>query len=392
MSNEARRAIRLVALGLMIGLGGWWAGARWGERQPLNVEALLSTASPAPLDSDEEVNVRVYRDASPGVANIVTTVLQYDFFFNAVPTEGAGSGFVIDAQGHILTNYHVVQGAQDIQVTLGDSRSQKRFTAKFIGGDPRNDVALLRIDPGDHKLIALPLADSSALQVGQRVLAIGNPFGFQSTLTTGVVSALGRTIQTGQTNEGVPTFIDEAIQTDAAINRGNSGGPLLNSAGQVIGVNTAIFTPTGTTAGIGFAIPINTARRIVKDILEVGRPRQAYMGIEGTPLWDELAAYLEAPVTQGMLIENVAAGGPAARAGIRGGSRTVVAGMRRLAIGGDIITAIDSEPITDRLSLNVVMNRKRPGDVVTVTLYRGREKMDVRVTLGEMQAAPRRRS
>jgi S1-C subfamily serine protease len=180
------------------------------------------------------------------------------------------------------------------------------------------------------------------------------------------------------------TFIDEAIQTDAAINRGNSGGPLLNSAGQVIGMNTAIYTPTGTTAGIGFAIPINTARRIVQDILEVGRPRQAYIGVESTPLWDELAEYIEAPVTRGMLIERVVRGGPAEKAGIRGGSRAVNAGMRRLLLGGDVLTAIDGEPVTDPLSLNVVMNRKRPGDVVTVTLYRGREKMDVKVTLGEM--------
>jgi len=369
----------------MIGLAAWWAGARWGARQPDDVHAVLQTAAPAALDREEESNVRIYSQTSPGVANIVTTVLQYDFFFNVVPTEGAGSGFVIDELGHILTNYHVVQGAQDIQVILGDVKSQKRFTAKLIGGDSRNDIALLKIDPKDYKLTPLPLADSSALRVGQRVLAIGNPFGFQSTLTTGVVSALGRTIQTGQNpRTGQPTFIDEAIQTDAAINRGNSGGPLLNSAGQVIGMNTAIYTPTGTTAGIGFAIPINTARRIVQDILDVGRPRQAYLGMEGTPLFDELAEYIESPVMRGMLVERVIPGGPAARAGIRGGTRTVIAGMRRLAIGGDVITAIDGEAVTDSLSLNVVMNRKRPGDVVTITLYRGREKMDVKVTVGEM--------
>lgn len=379
------RATRLLALGLLIGLGGWWAGTHWGPRNTASVEALLAPAGPAPLDSDEEVNVRVYSQASPGVANIVTTVLQYDFFFNVAPSEGAGSGFVIDEQGHILTNYHVVADAQDIQVILGDIKSQKRFTAKFVGGDQRNDIALLKIDPKGHKLTPLPLGDSAALRVGQRVLAIGNPFGFQSTLTTGVVSALGRTIQTGQNRRtGQPTFIDEAIQTDAAINRGNSGGPLLNSSGQVIGMNTAIYTPTGATAGIGFAIPINTARRIVADILEVGRPRQAYLGIESTPLWDELAEYIEAPVTRGMLVERVVRGGPAERAGIRGGTRAVNAGMRRMLLGGDIIAAIDGEEVTDPLSLNVVMNRKRPGDVVTVTLYRGREKMEVKVTLGEM--------
>jgi putative serine protease PepD len=389
MSNEhegsAGRAVRLIALGLIIGLGGWWAGTHWGPRNASSAEALLAPASPAPLDNDEEVNVRVYDQASPGVANIVTVVLGYDAWFNVVPSEGAGSGFVMDQQGHILTNYHVVADAQDIQVILGDIKSQKRFTAKFVGGDQRNDIALLKIDPKGYKLTPLPVGDSATLRVGQRVLAIGNPFGFQSTLTTGVVSALGRTIQTGQNpRTGQVTFIDEAIQTDAAINRGNSGGPLLNSAGQVIGMNTAIYTPTGTTAGIGFAIPINTARRIVQDILEVGRPRQAYIGVESTPLWDELAQYIEAPVTRGMLIERVVRGGPAEKAGIRGGTRAVNAGMRRLLLGGDVLTAIDGEPVTDPLSLNVVMNRKRPGDVVTVTLYRGREKMDVKVTLGEM--------
>ena len=382
--SPSTRAIRLLALGLIIGLAAWWAGARWGPRDPNNVEAVLEKAAPAALGASEENNVRVYSQTAPGVASIVTVVLGYDFFFRAVPSEGAGSGFVIDDQGHILTNFHVVANAQSIEVILGDIRSQKKFPAKFIGGDPRNDIALLKIDPKDYKLTPLPLADSSTLRVGQQVLAIGNPFGFQSTLTTGVVSALGRTIQTGQTERGSPTFIDEAIQTDAAINRGNSGGPLLNTAGQVIGMNTAIFTPTGATAGIGFAIPINTARRIVQDILEVGRPRQAYMGIEGTPLWDELALFLEAPVMRGMLIERVVPNGPADKAGIRGGNRTVNAGMRRLLVGGDVITAIDGEPITDPLSLNVVMNRKRPGDVVTVTLYRGRSKMEVKVTVGEM--------
>ena len=194
--------------------------------------------------------MRIYRQASPAVANIVTRTVEYDFFYNPVPVEGAGSGFVIDTDGHILTNFHVVEGAQTIEVTLGD---QTRYKAKLIGADTRNDIALIQIDPKGKKLTPLTLGDSRNLLVGQRVLAIGNPFGFQSTLTTGIVSALGRTVQTSDT-----TFIDEAIQTDAAINRGNSGGPLLDSHGEVIGINSAIFSPSGTSAGIGFAIPINT--------------------------------------------------------------------------------------------------------------------------------------
>ncbi len=214
---------------------------------------------------------------------------------DAVPVEGAGSGFVIDPEGYVLTNFHVVQGAQSIDVTLGD---RSRYPAKYIGADQRNDVALIKIDPKGRKLTALPLGDSSALQVGQHVLAIGNPFGFQSTLTTGVVSALGRTVQTSQT-----TFIDEAIQTDAAINRGNSGGPLINSHGEVIGINSAIYTPSGTTAGIGFAIPINTAKLIAHDLRTDGRVHQAVLGVESLPLAPGLAEALDLPVQEGLLIQ-----------------------------------------------------------------------------------------
>jgi len=280
--KRARRALRLLALGLMVGLGAYWIGSRYGERMPSSVNALPAPANTEyTLDPTEAENVRIYKEASPAVANIVTRTVQYDFFFNAVPVEGAGSGFVIDTAGHILTNYHVVEGAQTIEVTLGD---QSRYKAKYIGADTRNDIALIQISPGTHKLTPLALGDSRNLLVGQRVLAIGNPFGFQSTLTTGVVSSLGRTVQTSDT-----TYIDEAIQTDAAINRGNSGGPLLNSHGEVIGINSAIYAPTGTTAGIGFAIPINTARRVANDLITQGRVRRATLGAEGRAIWPGLA-------------------------------------------------------------------------------------------------------
>lgn len=376
--NRVPNAVRFLALGLLIGLAAYWAGARWGQRQPTNVAALpdlLQVAGKAPLAPEEETNVRIYREASPAVANIVTRTVEYDFFYGPVPQEGAGSGFVIDAQGHILTNYHVVAGAQQIDVILGD-RSQ--YSAKVVGGDARNDIALLKVDTRGKALKALPLGDSRTLQVGQRVLAIGNPFGFQSTLTTGVVSALGRTVQTSET-----TFIDEAIQTDAAINRGNSGGPLLNSSGQVIGINSAIFTPTGATAGIGFAIPINTAKRIVQDLLTVGRVRRAVLGIEGRPLWPQLVEFLDLPVEEGILIERVIPGGPGAAAGIRGGDRAVLAGLRQILVGGDVLVAIDGQKISNQLDLNLILNRKRPGDTITATVYRGKRKMDIRVTLGE---------
>ena len=384
-ANTTHRA-RLTLAALVLLLGAYWAGARFGQRQPISVEAvpLGGASSPAAttiaqrdaaLTEDESINVRIYRQASPAVANILTKATEYDFFMDPVPIEGAGSGFVIDPRGYILTNFHVVEGAQSIEVVLGD---QSRYPAKFIGADQRNDVALIKIDPKGKRLVALALGDSGAIQVGQKVLAIGNPFGFQSTLTTGVVSALGRTVQTSQT-----TFIDEAIQTDAAINRGNSGGPLINSRGEVIGINSAIYTPTGTTAGIGFAIPINTAKSIANDLITDGRVHRAFLGIETMPVNDWLSQALDLPVQDGLLVEMVTRGSPAAGAGIRGGDRVAQAGMRKIAIGGDVIVAIDGQKTANLFDMNVILNRKRPGDSVNVSLYRGGKKMDIPVKLGE---------
>jgi S1-C subfamily serine protease len=375
---------RILLAAVVLILGAYWAGARWGQRQPTNVEALPSgsggggaanVAHDGSLTEEEALNVRIYRQASPAVANILTKATEYDFFMDPVPVEGAGSGFVIDPRGYILTNFHVVQEAQSIEVVLGD---QTRYPAKFIGADQRNDVALVKVDPKNKKLVALPLGDSAALQVGQKVLAIGNPFGFQSTLTSGVVSALGRTVQTSQT-----TFIDEAIQTDASINRGNSGGPLINTHGEVIGINSAIYTPSGTAAGIGFAIPINTAKGIAHDLITDGRVHRAFLGVETLPIGGNLAEALDLPVQEGLLVESVTRGGPAAAAGIKGGDRIVQAGMRKFAIGGDVIVAMDGQKVTGQFDVSLILNRKRPGDTVNVTIYRGGKKMDVSVKLGE---------
>src|SRR5262249_14860882 len=329
--NSVLRPLAVIAILILVA---YWAGARWGPRGPVNVEAVppLGSENPgvrnvnlaerdAALSNDEVLNVRIYRQTSPAVANVLTKATEYDFWMDPVPVEGAGSGFVIDTKGYVLTNFHVVQGAQSIEVVLGD---QSRYPAKFLGADQRNDVALLKIEP-KKQLVALPLGDSAALQVGQKVLAIGNPFGFQSTLTTGVVSALGRTVQTSQT-----TFIDEAIQTDAAINRGNSGGPLINSHGEVIGINSAIFTPSGTTAGIGFAIPINSAKAIAHDLMTDGKVHRAFLGVETLPVSGYLAEALDLPVQEGLLVETVSRGGPAAAGGIHGGDRVAQAGMRRI--------------------------------------------------------------
>jgi len=375
-AGKGSNAVRLAIVAVVIIAGAYWAGGRWGQRQPRKVEALPLTtggsevvqatqiaARDAALTDDESINVRVYRQASAAVANILTKATEYDFFMDPVPVEGAGSGFVIDSRGYILTNFHVVQEAQSIEVVLGD---RTRYSAKFIGADQRNDVAMIKIEPKGKTLVALPLGDSSKLQVGQKVLAIGNPFGFQSTLTTGVVSALGRTVQTSQS-----TFIDEAIQTDAAINRGNSGGPLINSHGEVIGINSAIYTPSGTTAGIGFAIPVNTAKRIAHDLMTEGRVRQAFLGAQTLSVGGWLAEALDLPVQEGLLIEEVTKGGPAAAAGLHGGDHAAMAGMQRIIIGGDVIVAIDGEKIASQSDMNLVLNRKRPGDTVSVSVYRG---------------------
>lgn len=377
-TDRLRRSVQMLTIGLIIGLGAYWIGSRWPARLPAHGDAALEpavSAADSGLDPTEAENVRVYKLASPAVANIVTRTVEYDFFLNPVPVEGAGSGFLIDTDGHILTNYHVVQGAQQIEVTLGD---QSRYKAKLIGADTRNDIALIQIDVGSKKVTPLPLGDSRNLQVGQRVLAIGNPFGFSGTLTTGIVSSLGRTVQTSDT-----TFIDDAIQTDAAINRGNSGGPLLDSRGQVIGINTAIYAPNGTTAGIGFAIPINTAKRVAGDLIKTGRVRHASLGIEGRPLWPGLAEALNLSVQQGILVERVTPGGPAAAAGIRGGTRSVLAGLQEIRVGGDVLTAIDGHEITSQVDLNLQLNRDQPGNSVTLTIVRDGRKMNVPVKLGE---------
>lgn len=382
--HNIRNAVRLLAIGLIIGLGSYWIGSRYGERPPRTVEALrlpAATATPT-LDAEETENVSIYKQAAPSVANIVTRAVAYDFFYGAVPTEGAGSGFLIDTDGHILTNNHVIDGASTIEVTFGGI-DHTTYKASVLGSDTRNDIALLKINLGSHKLVPLTLGDSSGLQVGQRVLAIGNPFGqFSSTLTTGVVSALGRTVQTSDR-----TFIDQAIQTDAAINRGNSGGPLLNSHGQVIGINSAIFSPTEseTTVGIGFAIPINTARRVAEDLITTGHVQMAVLGIQGRALWPELANALNLSTNQGVLIEQVASNGPAAQAGIRGGSRTILAGLQELRIGGDVLTAIDGTPVTNNSDLTILLNRHRPGDTVTATIIRDGKKMNIKVKLGSAQ-------
>jgi putative serine protease PepD len=313
------------------------------------------------------------------VVNITTQVLQRSFFFEVIPAEGAGSGFVLDNEGHILTNYHVIEGAQSIEVNFSDDTV---LPARVIGADPRNDVAVLQVEnapPG--LLVPVELGQSATLQVGQRAIVIGNPFGqFGRTLTTGVVSALERSLQSqdGRQMSGI-------IQTDAAINRGNSGGPLLDSAGRVIGINTAIFSPSGTSSGVGFAIPVDTVRRLLPDLLELGRYRHPWLGIRyAYPLSSQLAQALDLPIEQGLLLVELFSGSPLDTAGLRGAQQEVIRGNRRLYIGGDVLTALDKQPVTNLENLETILETGyQVGDSVSVTLVRDGQEQSVTVTLIE---------
>ncbi len=338
-----------------------------------------AAAAPAPVRTElgqgERNNVAVYQQAAAAVVNITTRTVEMDFFRRAVPREGSGSGFLIDQRGHIVTNHHVVANAGQIQVTLADRSS---FEAKVVGLDPLTDLAVLRIDPGGRRLPTLPLGDSSRLQVGQKVLAIGNPFGFQGTLTTGVISALERSLENKQGG-----LLDEAIQTDAAINSGNSGGPLLDSQGQVIGVNSMIFTPSGGSVGIGFSIPVNTVKFVVNDLIRFGKVRRGWLGISGLEIWPDLAEALDLPVDRGVLVERLVRGATADQAGLRGGDRWARWGRYRFRIGGDLSVTVNGKPVEKVLDVNRLIYKKRPGETVEIEFYRGRRKRSARVKLQE---------
>jgi len=331
-----------------------------------------STVRGASLSPDEMNNIDIYRTAHLATVNITSTVYRRSIFWEVYPSKDQGSGFLISEDGKILTNNHVVANEQQLEVTLPD---QSRYKARLLSRDPANDVALLQISPR-KKLPVLHLGDSDALQVGQKVLAIGNPFGLEGTLTTGVVSSLGRTIrgENDQTLEGL-------IQTDAAINPGNSGGPLLDSAGNVIAINTAILGPNGGNVGIGFAMPINRAKLMLDDF-QAGRKRPR-LGVSVVPVAGDYADALNLPNQGGLLIQEVEQGSPAARAGLKGGREVVQIGNAQLMMGGDLIMSIDGKPIDRDDAISRTLARKKSGDMVELTIYRGGRTMNVKVKLSE---------
>ncbi len=342
--------------------------------RPTHVE-LSEAAGPEKLDPEEQNNIDVYRRVIPSVVNITSKTVAYDFFYGPVPEEGQGSGFIIDKEGHILTNYHVVGDASQLEVTL---HNKKTYKATVIGRDRAHDLAVIQIKAPE--VVAAVLGDSKNLQVGQKVFAIGNPFGLAGTMTRGIISSL-RPIRSP---EGA--YIEEAIQTDAAINPGNSGGPLLNSHGEVIGINSMIATGgSNQSAGIGFAIPINTAKAVLNDLITLGSVKRPSLGIVSLPIGPELAQEIGLPADYGILIVRVVQGGAADRAGLKGGSERAYLGATPIMIGGDLIVAIDNDPIGDQQDLANAMNKHRAGDKVFVTIYRGRRKMNVPVQLGEVR-------
>ena len=317
------------------------------------------------LSIDEQENIRIYEKSSRAVVNISNIAVNYDFFYRAIPTEsGSGTGFIIGESGIIVTNYHVVENASKLVVTLSNN---SQWPGKLIGADPNNDLAIVRIQaPGDSYDI-LEFSNSNDIVVGQKVLALGNPFGLRQTLTTGIISALGRTIaaKNGRKIEGI-------IQTDAAINPGNSGGPLLDSEGKVIGINTAIIGSAGSV-GIGFAVPSNTALRILPDLLEYGYVRRPWLGIEPIP-----TVYLRRigiDVPDGLLIARVVIGASADQAGLRGATRTVKVGRYKVPWGGDIITHINGSPVFTMEDLAQQIETRKSGDEVTISYIR-KESVD----------------
>ncbi|MGA3011501.1 MAG: trypsin-like peptidase domain-containing protein [Terracidiphilus sp.] len=337
----------------------------------------LTEAEAAPTyDAEEQNNIGIYKRVLPSVVNITSTALVFNFFYGAVPQQGQGSGFILDKAGHVLTNFHVVAGAnRGVEVMLSNKRNYK---AKVVGTDKVHDLALLQIDAPN--LQPVTLADSSGLSVGQKVYAIGNPFGLNGTMTRGIISS----IRSIKGSEGA--LIEDAIQTDAAINPGNSGGPLLNSRGEVIGINTMIASNGAEqSSGIGFAIPINTAKAVLGDLTRYGRVKRPSLGVVSYEIGPDLASQIGLAVDSGILIQKVIPGGAAERAGLHGGNEQAYVGNTPILLGGDLIVAIDGKPVNDRQEISAIMDKHQAGDTISVTFYRGRKEITVKLTLGEAQ-------
>ena len=342
----------------------------------------VPSASPA-FTQDEVQNISVYENCNDAVVNISTQVMAINWFLEPVPQDGgSGSGAIIDPAGYVLTNTHVIADAYKIYISLSDG---SQFEGKVVGTDAASDIAVLKFDPPkDYDLKIIQFGDSSKLKVGQKVIAIGNPFGFERTLTTGVVSGLGRPIRSSQN-----TIIRNMIQTDTAINPGNSGGPLLDTAGKMIGVNTMIYSTSGSSAGIGFAVPIDTARRVVVDLIRYGQVKRGAINAQLVQLNRNIAQYAKLSTDSGLLVSELPRGSAAAKSGLKAGTDAVRYGTSRNAriiyLGGDVITEIDSIKIASLADYYSVLESKRPGDAVSVTVLRDAKPVKLNITLEEQE-------
>jgi S1-C subfamily serine protease len=368
----------LLGAGLAVGIGAAVVGAGGTTTVVREVEA--SAAGPASFEDGQGKSIgEIYTQEARGVVQVLaTSVVSDDPFFGPQESSALGSGFVIDQAGRIVTNFHVVDGASQVQVSFS---GEDRVDARVIGTDPSTDIAVLQIDEQARALTPLPLGDSDSVNVGDAVVAIGNPFGLERTVTAGIVSALQREITAPN-----GFAIDEVIQTDASINRGNSGGPLLNANGEVIGVNAQIESTTGGNVGIGFAIPINTVKEVVSQIIEGGKVEHAYLGIEMQTIDEELTRHFRLPAERGVLISRVVPGSPADQAGLEGGSRRVVVGGESYVLGGDVITAADGDALESAEELRSIVNDRKPGEELALEVRREDSTETVTVTLGRRPA------
>ncbi len=341
----------------------------------LLVFSLAHTPHALALTEEESNNIDLYQRLAPGVVNITSTIIEHDFFFNVVPRKGTGSGSIIDSRGYILTNNHVIGGGK-LEVTLADG---KKYKARLIGSDPDTDLAVVKIDAPKESLAVIPLGDSASLKVGQKAIAIGNPFGLGQTLTTGVISSVGRTMRAEN-----GTLVEDIIQTDASINPGNSGGPLIDSSGNLIGIATAIFSPTGASVGIGFAIPVNTAKRIVDELIEKGYYSYPYLGATLMNLFPDIAEALRLPVKGGAMVIETSPGGPADKGGLKGGSKKAQIGNNIVTVGGDVILSVNDVEVKDADSAIREIRKLQPGDKIRVGIVRwDGTSGTLTITLGE---------
>ncbi len=369
-------ASAFITAGVVIAMSNF--GSVWQARNVANVA--LAEYAPAGISepsavTDEQNSIEVYKSLSPGVAFITSTSYQQDYFGEIQEGKGSGSGSVIDNQGHILTNYHVIEDAQKLTVSLG---GDKVYPAKVVGGDPDTDLAVIQIEVPKEGLTIVPIGDSDKLSVGQKVLAIGNPFGLDRTLTTGVISGLQRPIRSVPVS-GAPNgrVIEGAIQTDASINPGNSGGPLLDKYGKMIGINSQILSRSGGSVGVGFAIPVSIAKRVVPQLIQFGEVRRPKLGIDGVSVGKLKEQGLNLPLENGLLVRNVQPGSSTQNAGIRGLTRDANGDV----LLGDIITSIDGEKINEVDDLYRYLDKKQIGDTVQVEVFRNGKTMTIPVKL-----------